>query len=351
LEEQDHPFFAALRRARVYGKARSTFLEALVDGHLAADGRLHPEWHPLRAEEKGGTVSGRYSCSDPSLHQIPARDDEIGPLVRALFVPEPGERWFVFDVSQQEPRFTVHYAAVGGMSGAERAVELINANPRLDYHQMVADLTGLPRKTAKVINLARAYGAGGAKLCRQMGLPTATWTTPEGRDVEVAGDEGKRILQQYKERFPFIGALAERCQGLAQERGWIRTYAGRLCRFPLWEPKGWGFRGQPLSRAAAEARWGLGLQRSGAHKAMNRLIQGSSADMVKLAMLAVWRETGTVPLLQVHDELDCSLLDDPALVRRVDELIRTSVKLKVPLLTDIDAGPSWGEAERWTHAD
>jgi DNA polymerase I-like protein with 3'-5' exonuclease and polymerase domains len=84
---------------------------------------------------------------------------------------------------------------------------------------------------------------------------------------------------------------------------------------------------------------------------MNRLIQGSSADMVKLAMLAVWRETGTVPLLQVHDELDCSLPDDPALVRRVDELIRTSVTLRVPLLTDIDAGLSWGEAERWTYAD
>lgn len=347
LEEQAHPLPAAVRRARVYNKARRDFVEALVEDHLGADGRIHPELHPLRSEE-GGTIGGRFSYSDPNMQQIPARDEEIGPLIRSLFVPEPGKRWTVLDVRQQEPRFTVHYAALLDLPGAADAVAAINAKPDLDYHTMVAELTGIPRKDAKIINLAKAYNMGGAKMCRKLGLPTEIWVKDNGdgtsSSIPVAGPEGKRIIRQYDERFPFIKKLNETCDRLAQERGWIKLFDGRRCRFPLYEPKGYK-RAKPLPHDQALEQYGE-VQRAYTHKAMNRLVQGSSAVMLKMALLKVWRETGVVPTLSVHDELDCELADD-AEIRAVDECVRTAVKLRVPLLTDVEVGDSWGTVEKW----
>ena len=348
LDNQKSPLPTAVRRARIYNKARRDFVEAMIEGHLGKDGHIHPEMHPLRSEE-GGTVGGRFSYTDPNLQQAPARDEEIGPLVRSQFGTQEG-RWCVFDVRQQEPFFTVHYASLLGLLGAEAAVNAILANPEIDYHMMVSEMTGIPRPDAKILNLAKAYNMGGAKLCRKLGLPTEIWektdpATGITQHIAVAGTEGKKIIRQYDERFPFIKKLNEFCQNLALERGWIKLLDGRRCRFSTWESKGYK-RGKSLPFDQAVKMYGgaENIQRAYAHKAMNRLIQGSSAVMLKKALLKIWQETGIVPLLSIHDEVDCVLETDEE-IRRVDECIRTAVKLKVPLLTDIEVGSTWGETK------
>jgi DNA polymerase I-like protein with 3'-5' exonuclease and polymerase domains len=337
---------------RVFSKARRDFIESMILEHLGRDGRVHPEWRPLRGDD-GGTGGGRYACTDPNLQQVPARDPIVGPMVRSCFLPEEGECWGVFDVQQQEPRFTVHYAARANMPGAQEAVRRINENPRVDYHQMVADMTGIGRKQAKTINLGRAYGMGGAKLCDQLGLPTEIWerrnqdgsVTP----IRVAGALGKAIIKQYDTRFPFIGPLAQSCSNAAEKRGWIRTYVGRLCRFPEWESSEWGTGMKERFATREEAVERLGsenVRRAWTHKALNRLIQGSSGDMIKLAMLKVWKETGRVPLLTIHDELDISCEADHDIIE-ISRCIRESVELLVPLSLDVELGSNWGELKPW----
>ena len=352
LEAHPHPLAGCVRRARQYNKGWSTFIDGMILNHVDNNSHIHPEWHPLPSDD-GGVPAGRYACKNPNLQQVPARDPEIGPLIRSCFVPEADEDWFVTDISQQEPRFTVHFAALrdrqqpGRFPRAEEAAQKIRDNPRLDYHQMVADMTGLARKPAKTLNLGVAYGMGGAKLCRGLGLPTKEWSPDNLHVLDVAGDEGRAIINQYHERFPFIRPLSQELDGLAQERGWVRTYLGRYARFDLWVPRenDWEFH-KALPRALAEQRYGTELRRAFTHKGLNRLIQGSSADGMKLAMLKVWRETGQVPLLTIHDELDLSLGSE-ALMRQVDACVRTSVDLLVPLVTDMERGPNWGATEKF----
>lgn len=352
LDAHPHPLAGHVRGARKYNKGWSTFIDGMLLGHTDAAGRVHPEWHALPSDD-GGVPAGRFACKNPNLQQVPARDPEVGPLIRSCFTPEHEEDWFVTDISQQEPRFTVHFAALrarqrpGQFPRAEEAAQKIRDNPRLDYHQMVADMTGLARKPAKTLNLGVAYGMGGAKLCRGLGLPTKEWSPDNLHVLDVAGDEGRAIINQYHERFPFIRPLSRELDELAQERGWVRTFLGRYARFDLWVPKenDWEYH-KALPRALAEDRYGPSLKRAFTHKALNRLIQGSSADGMKLAMLKVWRETGQVPLLTIHDELDLSLGSE-SLMRQVDECVRTSVDLLVPLVTDIERGPNWGATEKF----
>jgi DNA polymerase I-like protein with 3'-5' exonuclease and polymerase domains len=345
LSGHDHPVCRAILAARRYNKAWSTFIDGTILEHVDKNGYVHPSWHPLRGEN-GGAGPGRYSCSDPNMQQIPARNEDIAPLLRSCFVPEDGEEWWVFDVKQQEPRFTVHYAALRDLPKAREAAERIRNDPSTDYHQMVADMTGLPRKQAKEINLGKAYGMGGAKLCHKLGLPTEFWYPEPNRPVEVAGPEGKRILKQYENEFPFISRLSKDCQNAAIVRGWIRTYAGRLQRFPRWWPKGWGTGGdrRPLPYDLAIEKYGQNIERAWTKDAMNKLIQGSSADMMKQAMLMAWREEKVIPYGQVHDELDASLGSEEK-ARRVDRCVRESVELLVPMHTDVERGPNWGDCK------
>ena len=116
----------------------------------------------LRSDD-GGTVTGRFSYSNPNLQQIPARHPKIGPLIRSLFLPEEGSLWGAFDYSSQEPRIVVHYSKLMGFKGADTFAEQYNIDPRTDFHQMAADIVGVPRKQAKDINLGLFYGMGSKK--------------------------------------------------------------------------------------------------------------------------------------------------------------------------------------------
>lgn len=336
LEAHPHELAKAVVDVRKYNKASSTFIDGMILGHTVK-GRIHCELHPLKSDD-GGTVSGRFSCSSPNLQQVPARDPEIGPLIRSLFLPEEGTVWGAFDYASQEPRLTVHFAHRAKQAGAAKAVEGYTQNPRMDYHQMVADMAGIGRKQAKGINLGLAYGMGGVKLCHELGLPTEFTE----RGYEVPGEEGKALLDTYNAKVPYVKGLSDMCSRRATDVGFIRTYGGRLCRFDLYEAAK-GREGGALPHAEALAKWGPGVRRAYTHKALNRLIQGSAADMTKLAMAELWRQ-GIIPMMQMHDELDVSV-ESKVQADLITQCMVECVKLDVPVVVDAEFGPNWGGAK------
>ena len=326
LEGHEHELPQLIVRARKLNKARTTFIDKMIMEH-SYNGRIHAEAHPLRSH-RGGTVSGRFSYSNPNLQQVPARDPEIGGLIRSLFIPEDGCQWGIFDYSQQEPRLTVHYANQMHLTGAKDAVADYTEKSA-DFHQIVADMANIPRKQAKTINLGLSYGMGKQKLIKELGLDD---------------NEAEELFTQYHNKVPFIRGLQDQCARVALDRGYIRTIAGRRCRFDHWEHR---FEDSvPLPLEEAKEKYGDNLKRSYTYKALNRLIQGSAADMTKLAMLGLWEE-GIVPHLQVHDEVDVSI-ENTDQARKVARIMENCIELAVPLVVDIELGRSWGETEELT---
>jgi len=326
LEGHEHELPQLIVRARKLNKARTTFIDKMIMEH-SYNGRIHAEAHPLRSH-RGGTVSGRFSYSNPNLQQVPARDPEIGRLIRSLFIPEDGCQWGIFDYSQQEPRLTVHYANQMHLTGAKDAVADYTEKSA-DFHQIVADMANIPRKQAKTINLGLSYGMGKQKLIKELGLDD---------------NEAEELFTQYHNKVPFIRGLQDQCARVALDRGYIRTIAGRRCRFDHWEHR---FEDSvPLPLEEAKEKYGDNLKRSYTYKALNRLIQGSAADMTKLAMLGLWEE-GIVPHLQVHDEVDISI-ENTDQARKVARIMENCIELAVPLVVDIELGRSWGETEELT---
>jgi len=326
LEGHEHELPQLIVKARKLNKARTTFIDKMIMEH-SYNGRIHAEAHPLRSH-RGGTVSGRFSYSNPNLQQVPARDPEIGRLIRSLFIPEDGCQWGIFDYSQQEPRLTVHYANQMHLTGAKDAVADYTEKSA-DFHQIVADMANIPRKQAKTINLGLSYGMGKQKLIKELGLDD---------------NEAEKLFTQYHNKVPFIRGLQDQCARVALDRGYIRTIAGRRCRFDHWEHR---FEDSvPLPLEEAKEKYGDNLKRSYTYKALNRLIQGSAADMTKLAMLGLWEE-GIVPHLQVHDEVDVSI-ENTDQARKVARIMENCIELAVPLVVDIELGRSWGETEELT---
>jgi DNA polymerase I-like protein with 3'-5' exonuclease and polymerase domains len=305
-------------------KARTTFIDGMIMGNQV-NGRIHAELHPLRSDN-GGTVTGRFSYSNPNLQQVPARDPEIGTAIRSLFIPEEGCQWGAFDYSQQEPRIVVHYADMMGLRGAEEAVQAFQ-HEDADFHQIVADMAGIERKQAKNINLGLFYSMGVTKLSESLGLTL---------------EEGKELFAQYHDRVPFVKELSERAVQRASKQGSIRTLLGRRCRFDKWEPAQFGTR-KIMDHKTAYTEYGNAIKRAFTHKAMNKLIQGSAADMTKMAMKMLYDE-GIVPHIQVHDELDFSVSSD-AEISKIKDIMEHCVEMRVPIKVDIDLGPNWGEAK------
>jgi len=324
LEAHPHEMPRLIVQARKMNKARTTFINGMIMGNQV-NGRIHAELHPLRSDN-GGTVTGRFSYSNPNLQQVPARDPEIGTAIRSLFIPEEGCQWGAFDYSQQEPRIVVHYADMMGLRGAEEAVQAFQ-HEDADFHQIVADMAGIERKQAKNINLGLFYSMGVTKLSESLGLTL---------------EEGKELFAQYHDRVPFVKELSERAVQRASKQGSIRTLLGRRCRFDKWEPAQFGTR-KIMDHKTAYTEYGSAIKRAFTHKAMNKLIQGSAADMTKMAMKMLYDE-GIVPHIQVHDELDFSVSSD-AEIAKIKDIMEHCVEMRVPIKVDIDLGPNWGEAK------
>ena len=326
LTTHKHPLAKMIVKAREINKARTTFIDTIL--RHSSHSRIHANINQMRGDT-GGTVTGRFSYSNPNLQQIPARNKEIGPLIRSIFVPDEGCTWGSFDYSQQEPRVLVHFASLtsGGLKGADEVIESYKTEDP-DFHQAVADMAGIDRRTAKTINLGMMYGMGKGKLASSLGLDK---------------HETEDLFQKFHTNVPFVKQLMEQATRKADHVGFLRTLLGRKCRFDLWEPRAFGIhRALPLWEA--EKEYGRDLKRAWTYKALNRLIQGSSADMTKKAMVDLYEE-GILSHIQVHDELNCSIESEEQ-AAKIKEIMEQTVELKVPLKVDMELGPSWGEIQK-----
>ena len=321
LQNHPHPMVQHIARAREINKAHTTFIDTILKHEHK--GRIHAEINQLRSDN-GGTVTGRFSYSNPNLQQIPARNKELGPRIRSLFIPEEKCKWGVFDYSQQEPRLVVHYASLQNLYGVNDVLDAYNEGDA-DFHTIVADMANIPRSQAKTINLGLFYGMGKNKLQAELGVDKET-------------SDG--LFRQYHDRVPFVKQLMDNVMQRAQQRGQIRTLLGRLCRFHLWEPNMFGMH-KALPHDQALLEHGPGIRRAYTYKALNRLIQGSAADMTKKAMLELYKE-GIVPHIQVHDELDLSI-ESQDHADKIKEIMEHAVSLEVPNKVDYESGPNWGE--------
>jgi len=312
--------------AREINKFHGTFLSSIMKYQVK--GRIHGEINQLRGDN-GGTVSGRLSMSNPNLQQVPARNKDFGPKIRSLFIPEEGYKWGSFDYSQQEPRMTVHYAASIG-EGYEGSNELVQAyqNSQADFHQTVADLVGIERTQAKTIGLGLMYGMGKQKLAISLG---------------VSKDEANELIIKYNKKVPFVKKLSDRCKYAADEKGVIRTKKGRKCRFDMWETRDFGLHVAEKYEDAV-AKYGKdNIKRAFTYKALNRLIQGSSADQTKQSMLDCY-EDGHLPILQIHDEL-CFNVKDEKHAKQIQKKMQNAIEFKVPSVVEYGLGESWGDAK------
>lgn len=355
LERHAHPAASLITRARGLSDAAEKFMGNYILDHLER-GRIHAEIHQLRDadEDTGskGTRSWRFSYSNPPLQQMTRPDPDranpdhkdyvpgfvdMGSEIRECFLPESGEVIGAPDYSQQEMRRIVHVASLLNLEGADKAVSYYQNDPDADYHNMVRDMTGLPRKRAKDCNFAKAFGAGIDKFADMANLTV---------------EEAREIMSTYDRKLPFVSLLADKCKQRADQVGFIRLSDGRRCRFELWEP-GWqdGKWCPPCDLEEAKLRvddpehpWHRKrLRRAYTHKAGNRRIQGDAAIQTKRALLAQARE-GYVPLLQIHDELVHSV-PDPHYARRIVEIMESVETLVISAKADAEFGPDWGHAK------
>ena len=316
-------------------KTRDTFISGHVLGHQV-NGRVHPNINQTKSDTDDGstqgTGTGRLSYTEPALQQIPSRDKETARLVRPIFLPEVGQKWTYGDLDQHEFRIFAHYA---------KPKELLKAyeqDPNLDMHQIVADLTGLPRSAqesgganAKQINLAMVFNMGGGELAARMGLPY-TWDSAifdgetEPRWFKRAGQEAIDVMETYYSRVPGVREVARQASSLAKSRKYVRTMYGRHIHFP-----GGKF----------------------AYKASGLVYQGTAADFNKknICLVAEYIEAECPHnnfLLSVHDEYSFSMIDEGDIsVHHLKEMKRMiqDKGLLVPISIDFCAlSDNWWEA-------
>ena len=333
LKNHKHPVLRAIASARELDKLKNTFLESIKN--YVYNGRIHADIHQLKGDF-GGTITGRLSYSNPNLQQLPNYSN-IGKGIRSIFMPEEGHRWGCFDYSQQEPRLVVHYAlATLGTTGVQSIADKYDEareNPddpgiqlAADFHSMVAEIADIERGQAKTINLGLFYGMGKAKLQAQLG---------------VTDQVARNLLATYHSKVPFVKQLIHHTMDRAQQRGWIRTILGRKCRFNMWEPATFGMHKPQTFENASMEHGSRNIKRAFTYKALNKLIQGSAADMTKQAMIDL-REAGITPMIQLHDELNVSYENEQG-ADKIKEIMEQAVPLKVPNKVDFEDGECWGD--------
>lgn len=351
LRTHKNRFLRFVAKARECDKAKNTFVEGLLG--FVHNGRIHADINQIRGEH-GGTVTGRFSMSNPNLQQIPSKG-YIGKKMRELFIPETGSDWYSFDYSQQEPRIVVHYAIKLGMAGTDDLKEEFNKEDA-DFHQIVADMASIPRKQAKTINLGLFYGMGRIKLQKELNL-----------DPQKA----KTLFNTYHSKVPFVKQLSKDLSDFAAEKGLLFTLGDRFCRFDKWESrdKEWNpetnrFTEVKLHATKEDAIDAYKLEqmekydkyidstcehfekhytRAFTYKALNRLIQGSAADMTKKAMVLLY-EKGIVPHIQIHDEL-CVSIKDQETRTMVQNIMEKAMELEINNKVDCESGPNWGNID------
>lgn len=311
LKDMHHELTEKILELRSAYKTRGTFLINSFT-EMNVNGRIHSEFHPLRSDDYG-TISGRFSSTNPNLQQIINKDNPYGHglLCRSLFIPEEGCIWGKIDWSQIEYRFIAHYAT--GPKSDEIRAKYSN-DPTTDYHAMIMEWTGTNRSDAKRLNFGAAYAMGAATSARKFG-----WSY----------EEAEELLQRYHEEVPFVRYTRNRVVKVAKGRGYIKTILGRRAR---------------VTDAMRAERKEYSL--------FNRLIQGSAADLMKKAMLDCYNAglfNVLIPHLTVHDELDMSIpktKEGMEAFKETKRIMENCIELKVPIVADAEIGPNWADLHK-----
>lgn len=344
LKGHPHPLAKLIMQRRGLDKTSGTFIRNyILQGHV--NGRIHCLFHPLKGEE-GGTVSGRYSSSNPNLQNIPSRDPKLGPMCRRIFLPEEGCDFGRIDWSQIEYRFLLHYAVAAKCRGAQETAQMYLDDKAMDFHHMAAsiayagrEITKDLRETAKGINFGVVYGLGQAGMAYQLG---------------VSMDEALEVLAEFHTRLPWLKEIYNKAMFQASDKGYIKTILNRRQRFELWETKQWGSEKSYLTKVrydelpdSDKSRY----KRARTHKALNALLQGSAADLMKKSMIMAY-EQGVfkvlTPHLTVHDELCVSVprTEEGRLAfQKLVYIMENAMQLYVPILASYKLGANWNEAK------
>jgi len=367
LESHSNVYLRLIARARAYDKLTNVFVNGLLK--FVHNGRIHADINQIRGE-RGGTITGRFSMSKPNLQQIPARG-KYGNIIRSFFLPEKGQEWGSFDYSQQEPRLVIHYALKNKFHGVKDLAEEYRKNPDTDFHEIVAKMAKITRRQAKTINLGLFYGMGKGKLAASL---------------ELDKEEAKELFDEYHRQVPFVKELSNGLMKFAEKNKSVFTLEDRFCRFNKWEPrdKEWDedrkifvyteyiekeedgeikneMQRNPvpiLDRKEAKDHYLASRSRSLAkndpqckmfeefykpaftYKALNKLIQGSAADMTKKAMVNLYKK-GILPHIQIHDEL-CISIKNKEEGNTIKTIMEEAISLLIPNKVNYKKGSSWG---------
>tara|TARA_R110000744_G_C19371646_1_gene562786 strand:+ start:18392 stop:20248 length:1857 start_codon:yes stop_codon:yes gene_type:complete len=335
LRMMSHPAADKILQLRSLIKTRDTFLV----GHVlesSVNGRVYPSVNQTKGED-GGTGTGRLSYSGPALQQIPDRNKKISEIVKRVFLPDEGQVWVDADMASFEVRIFAH------LVGTKDICQAYLDNPEIDFHQFVADMTGLVRNAtyngqpnAKQLNLSMIFNQGNGTTAEAMGMPW-DWESfmpkdsSDGKEVvyKKAGAEAMAVIDKYHARLPGVKKLANGCKMTAEQRHWLFTRYGRHLRFPK------GYK---------------------SYKASGILIQSTSADENKLNWLRIneaLQGTDAKMLLNTHDSYSMSMPEEESLniAKKVKEAVEKDRGLRVPLILEVQgAGKNWWESKsskRW----
>lgn len=329
LLEMRHPLAKAILALRKSIKLRDTFLKGHIIGSADAEGYVHTTFNQTRNDADAGTVTGRISSTGPALQQITKRDKENAAILRAMFLADPGEEWLCADYSQVDFRCGAH------LQNDPTVLAAYWADPSLDYHQIVSDMTGIPRNApyagapyTKQINLGLSFGAGEGKLAFMMNMPYTVKEGKGGRIQYVAGPEASRIFHLYHKKLPAVKEFMKKAENVAKSTHFVRTAIGRRLRFP---------RGM------------------GAHKAAGLLYQAYAADLHKYGLVGVDRviREHRLParlMMSCHDEIGVSMKPDPEVKKMITDVYTdfnsdtSPIKMRVPITASGDFGINWWEA-------
>lgn len=329
LRRMKHPAARMILDLRKMLKTRDTFLKGHILGHQH-DGIIHCNYNQTKNDAEAGTGTGRLSITNPALQQIPSRDVAIKSLVRPIFKADYGAQWLGLDWSQFEFRVANHYGQVPAI------LKAYADNPKLDFHQLVSDMTGIPRNaqyaggpSSKAINLGLAFNMGSGRMAQECGLPYTEEEGPNGNVYLKAGPEAMEMFEKYHSANPGMRNNAIKASGIAKQRGFVHSIMGRHLRFPG---------GQFV------------------HKASGLIYQATSADCMKVKLIELHRhlkerECGRL-LLTVHDEVGISLDNDRKdEAEKISEIYTTfdgvscPIRLRVPITCDWGIGEDWYEAK------
>ena len=327
--EDDHPVVPPVLEHRILSKLKSTYVDALPLLVEPETGRVHTDFN------QAVTATGRLSSSNPNLQNIPIRT-EFSRRIRKAFLPEEGWSLISADYSQIELRILTHLCGEEVLVEAYRNgddVHALTARLLLEKDEVSAD----ERRLGKTINFGVIYGMGAQRLARETALSQA---------------QAKEFLSLYKQRYPKVFAFLELQERLALSRGYVETILGRRRPFAF-DPHGLGrLRGKDPLEIELEVARRAGMEAQQLRAAANAPIQGSSADIIKLAMVQlhhelIRRQLPARLLLQVHDEL--VLEAAPEALEVVRQLTKTTMEgalqLSVPLVVETGVGPNWMEAK------